>query len=37
MSRTEIVKRITDMLDKITREDHLNLIFVKYIYIYREV
>ena len=38
MSRSETIKRIVDMLEKITSTDHLNRIyrFVKYIYIHRE-
>ncbi len=39
MNRTEIIDRITAMLEKIASTDHLNRIyrFVKYIYIHREV
>lgn len=38
MSRTETIKRIVDMLEKIASTEHLDRIyrFVKYIYIHRE-
>ena len=38
MSRDEIIKKITDMLEKIASTDNLTRIyrFVKYIYIHRE-
>ena len=38
MSRDEIIKKITDILDRIVSTENLGRIyrFVKYIYIYRE-